>query len=158
MKNRNGQRVIRLRANLERELEELERLKKEVGELKISETHPRILGSILHDFYTGVERIFRRIAEELEGGPPNGGSWHRELLDDMSLEIDEIRPAVISEALRTQLDQYLGFRHVFRNVYGFHLDGAKLTALINGLDAVFSDFQRAIQTFNEFLKTIAAEI
>jgi hypothetical protein len=72
MQNKENQRIIRLKATIKSELEELEKLKREVDELNIEESHPRMLGSILHDFYTGVERIFCRIAEELEGGLPNG--------------------------------------------------------------------------------------
>jgi hypothetical protein len=76
----------------------------------------------------------------------------------MSMEIDGIRPAVISEALREQLDEYLRFRHLFRNVYGFNLDAARLMELINGLDEVFSDLHQAIQEFSTFLGTIASGI
>jgi hypothetical protein len=158
MQNRENQRIIRLKATLKSELEELEKLKREIDGLNIEETHPRILGSILNDFYTGVERIFSRIAEELEGGLPNGASWHRELLNGMSIALEEIRPAVIREELKEQLDEYLRFRHLFRNVYGFHLDKTKLTKLINGLEDVFIDFQQAIQEFNQFLMAIASEI
>ena len=158
MQNKENQRFIRLKAALKRELEELEKLKKEIDELNIEESHPRLLGSILHDFYMGVERIFVRIAEELEGGLPNGASWHRELLNDMSMELDGIRPAVISEALRDRLDEYLRFRHLFRNIYAFHLDKVRLTELIKGLEEVFIDFQGAIQEFNQFLTTIASEV
>jgi hypothetical protein len=76
----------------------------------------------------------------------------------MSIELDGIRPAVISKELREQLDEYLRFRHVFRNVYGFNLDKARLTELISGLEGVFIDFQGAIQEFNKFLMIIASEI
>lgn len=65
MKPKEAQRLIRLRANLEKDLKDLSQLQKEKDELGIEGTHPRILGSILHDFYTGIERIFRKIAETL---------------------------------------------------------------------------------------------
>jgi len=33
-----------------------------------------------------------------------------------------VRPAVIDDALYRLLDDFRGFRHVFRNTYGFKLD------------------------------------
>jgi len=76
----------------------------------------------------------------------------------MSIVRDDIRPAVISKELREQLDEYLRFRHLFRNIYDFRHGKAKLIELINGLEGVFIDFQGAIQEFNQFLMTIASEV
>ena len=47
----------------------------------------RARGSILHDFYNGAERIFERIAAELNGGVPNVANWHQQLVADMALAI-----------------------------------------------------------------------
>lgn len=47
----------------------------------------RARGSMLHDFYNCVERVFLRIARELNGGTARGEQWHRDLIDDMALEI-----------------------------------------------------------------------
>ncbi|MGB9887889.1 MAG: hypothetical protein ACPLRW_12990, partial [Moorellales bacterium] len=44
--------------------------------------------------------------------------WHKQLLNRMTLEVPEVRPPVISKDLARTLDEYLRFRHVFRNVYG----------------------------------------
>lgn len=54
----------------------------------------RGIGAIVHDFYTGIEHLFERIAPELNGGLPAGPSWHRELLDDMTLDLPGVRPPV----------------------------------------------------------------
>ncbi|MDZ7290114.1 MAG: hypothetical protein ONB44_01680 [candidate division KSB1 bacterium] len=45
-------------------------------------THSLILrgkASIFHDFYNGAERIFKKIANEINGGIPTGEFWHQEL-------------------------------------------------------------------------------
>lgn len=85
--------------------------------------------SIFHDFYCGAENIFRRIAPELNGGLPDGPAWHKRLLRNMSLQIPEVRPAVISAATLRLLDEFLDFRHKFRHIYGFDLDFQKLDNL-----------------------------
>jgi hypothetical protein len=75
----------------------------------------------LHGFYSGLERLFQYIAEEMDGGPPRGEAWHRELLRQMTVEIAGVRPAVISAETAHGLDEYRRFRHVVRNVYAEHL-------------------------------------
>ena len=54
MKPKEAQRLIRLKATLEKDLKDLSQLQKEKDKLGIEDTHPRILGSILHDFYKGL--------------------------------------------------------------------------------------------------------
>ena len=71
----------------------------------------------LHGFYSGLERIFERIAAVVDGSKPTGENWHQALLEHMTAEVFGVRPAVISDATREQLDAYRGFRHVVRNVY-----------------------------------------
>jgi len=116
-----AQRLIRLKVNIQKILDELQALKVEKEELDIETTHTRTLGSIVHDLYTGVERAFQKIALELDGGLPKGERWHKDLLDHMALELKGIRPPVIDASLRDKLDEYLRFRHIFRSVYGFQL-------------------------------------
>ena len=107
----------------------------------------RARGSILHDFYNGIERVFVRIAEELNGGVPKGDQWHRQLLRDMSLEIPGLRPAVIDEDLERSLGDFLRFRHVFRSVYGFALEDRRMRPLEDDLPAVLSAFRRKVDGF-----------
>ncbi|NLF97355.1 MAG: hypothetical protein GX569_11485 [Candidatus Riflebacteria bacterium] len=42
------------------------------------------LGSILHSFYNGLENIFSVIAKEVDETVPQGFSWHKELLIQIS--------------------------------------------------------------------------
>lgn len=82
----------------------------------------RAKASFMADFYMGVEKIFRLIGEELNGGLPKGEVWHKKLLRNMTLEIKGVRPAIISDELYQDLVKFLGFRHVVRQAYGFQLD------------------------------------
>ena len=69
----------------------------------------RARGSMLHDFYNCVERVFLRIARELNGGVPRGEQWHRDLIDSMALEISGVRPAVVDRRLATSSASTFGF-------------------------------------------------
>ena len=109
------QKIHRVISEIEEELGNIERLLSELNEHQKEEPrnsfYLRAVGSIFHDFYCGVERIFERIAEELNGGIPEGENWHIQLLKDMSLQIEEVRPSVISKELVAELKGYLEFRH-----------------------------------------------
>lgn len=48
---------------------------------------------------------------------------HRDLIDDMALEIPDVRPAVVDESLANVLGECLRFRHVFRHCGGVSQTG-----------------------------------
>ncbi len=74
------------------------------------------LSSVLSSFYTGLERIFERIAKDIDGKQPKGERWHVELLEQVARRTER-RPAVISEDSRQRLSEYLAFRHSSRHTY-----------------------------------------
>jgi hypothetical protein len=50
----------------------------------------------LHAFYSGLERIFEKLASTIDGTVPTAANWHQELLIQMQTEIPSLRLAVIS--------------------------------------------------------------
>ena len=99
-------------AEVEKEIESLYELKKELAQIKSEESiiFKRSIGSILHDFYNCCERIFKKIAIDVNGGYEESDKWHKALLFRMTLPIKDIRPAVISEELAAELDDYLSLQ------------------------------------------------
>ncbi|MDI6793264.1 MAG: hypothetical protein QME81_10420 [bacterium] len=112
----------------------------------------RSKASILADFYSGVERVFEIIAEEINGGISKGEHWHKRLLRGMSIEIENVRPPVISSELYNNLLKFLGFRHVVRQAYGFQLDEEKLEELTSIFEETLDAFVVEIRTFCKFLR------
>jgi hypothetical protein len=108
------------------------------------------LAALLHSFYTGVENIFKRVAIELDGQPVRGDAWHRELLLRMKAAGVDHRPALLSEELHDTLNEYLRFRHVFRNAYSFDLDWQKMSPLVLRIEETFKKLETAL---DDFLKT-----
>lgn len=109
----------------------------------------------LHNFYTGCERIFQKIADDINGGVPRTIDWHKRLLKIMSLDIEGIRPPVISVATEKALKDYLAFRHVIRNIYGFEIDSERLKRLFAALDKTYKNFNKDITGFLSFLTRLA---
>ena len=150
-----------VRADVESELESLSQLTDELNlTLKRFGKEPssieiRAMGSILHDFYCGVEKIFERIASEIDGETPKGENWHFQLLNRMTFEIPEVRPAVIGRGTADKLKDYLRFRHLFRNVYGSHLEWEKVEDLTVPFAGVLEAFSSDIGGFLDFVDSLA---
>jgi len=110
--------------------------------------------SITHDFYCGVERIFKRIGNHINGGIPAGESWHQELLNDMKLGIPELRPPVITTDTYRLLLDFLSFRHKFRNIYGFELEHEKVADIEAKFPEAHKKFRADMEKFLLFLDTL----
>ena len=113
----------------------------------------RAMASILQDFYNACERMFHRIASDLDGGIPENGGWHRRLLASMARAAAGVRPAVISPELASTLDEYLGFRHVFRNIYGYELEGERLRRLSKDLPDTARCLEDELGAFLRWLRS-----
>jgi hypothetical protein len=154
-----GLRFIRLKTEILDELTNLDRLCHELAQFEQAETafpsmRLRALASILHDFYTGCERIFEHIAQEFDGGLPNNPAWHIQLLRDMTLELPTVRPAVINQDIANLLMEYLSFRHRFRNIYGHELEMAKMESLLHKLPEIKELLQVQVLDFIKKLEEV----
>ncbi len=111
----------------------------------------------MHDIYSGFERVFRQIAATVDGTVPGSTEWHRELLEQMGLDLPKVRPPVLTlESLR-RLDEYLRFRHVVRNVYTFSLDPERIGRLVVELEPVFQQVKQELYAFADFLETVSGK-
>lgn len=138
-----------------KELDNLSDLKNEMNEIKTetSRIFVRSMGSILHDFYNCCERIFKRISFDINEGFEESEKWHKALLFKMTIPIKNTRPAVLSEELAAELDEYLSFRHVFRNIYGFELKGKRILHLAKKFDRIADRFIKETKVFLAYLES-----
>jgi len=139
-------------------LEELgEALRETYNDMPLDTKHERVyresLALKLHNFYTGCERIFTRISEELNGGVPKSPEWHVHLLRKMTLEIEGVRPAVLLKETAAILDEYRSFRHVVRNIYGFEIKMNRMKPLLDSFDAALKAVREDLVAFTGFLRT-----
>lgn len=114
------------------------------------------MAAYLHHFYTGVEAIFSRISNNIDGGPGQAADWHRELLRSMTIDIPGVRPRVISPEVAEELDEYRRFRHLFRHVYAGELRWKKMNHLAENLPTVFTLVENSLKEFNSFLLRLAS--
>jgi hypothetical protein len=108
----------------------------------------------LHGFYSGVERIFKDIVSHIDRSLPSTAEWHQDLLIQVSSELTDLRPAILSKETRTLLDEFRGFRHVVRNVYTFNFRPARILELAQGLDQCFNLLKNDLYNFINFLEKV----
>lgn len=155
-----------LAIEIEAELKKLERLAEDIAygrdELRRdpgrADIHYSNLALKLHNFYSGCERIFRIIASELNHALPSDYDWHKRLLQRMSLEMQGKRPAVISETLHRELGDFLAFRHVVRNIYGYELAPERVDRLLDKYPATWEKFKHEMAHFVAWLRRLASEM
>ncbi len=109
----------------------------------------------LQSVYTGAEHIFQLVAERIEQSVPTGERWHTNLLTQMSLDLPDLRPAVIRTTTRDDLDDYRSFRHRIRHVYTYHIDPEKVMALVDRLPDVWAAVKQDLDHFLTFLDAVA---
>lgn len=144
---------VDLREEIELELEMLREHVDTVALLreKVETTPPDVvetmaLGAFLHGFYNGIENAFKRIAIHVDGGPPRGEAWHQELLAGMAAKTPN-RPAVISQRLADSLQDYLDFRHLFRNLYSYRLEWKRMAVLVRGCEKALNELGAELGRF-----------
>jgi hypothetical protein len=106
------------------------------------------IGYYIHTFYTGLESIFSLISRFFENSL-SGDAWHSDLLKRMKLEIPGYRPAVIDEKLWMDLNDFRGFRHIFRNAYSIDRERERHLGKRLGLTA-----KRSFASIEEFLSKL----
>jgi len=111
----------------------------------------------LQSFYTGCENLFRRIAASVDGELPAGERWHADLLDQMSIELPEIRPKVITEDTKQKLRELLGFRHTIRNIYIFDIASEPVITLASTVSTFLGQLKMDLENFSEFLKQVGKD-
>ena len=105
----------------------------------------------MQNFYIGVEQVFEEIAKHIDESMPTGASSHRELLEQMALNLPDIRPPVIGQETLARLNEYRGFRHVVIHRYGFELYPDRIQELVEVLPECSDLLSTDIRVFCEFL-------
>jgi len=82
-----------------------------------------------------------------------GERYHTDLLRRMRVEIEGVRPALLSPETFGLLDELRRFRHLFRHAYGVRLDGARLADLADKAARLRHALDRDRQAFLRALES-----
>ena len=103
------------------------------------------------------EKIFKLIVSEIDQDVPGGEQWPKDLLRQMSVNLPETRPQVINKEFFHHMEEYLRFRHLVHNIYGFQLDYDRFNNLIEELPGTINQLEQQITQFLEQYEKIISE-
>lgn len=98
------------------------------------------------NLYNLLENYFLRIAKTFENNL-DPTSWHKHLLQRMSLDIEGLRPAFFTPQDYPFFDKLRAFRHIFRHIYQRELNVAQLLELDQTVPDGIKRFQQLHQLY-----------
>lgn len=113
-----------------------------------------IIGYYLHVLYGLFENIFEQIAENFGNQIADKAQWHAQLLRRMTLDVKQIRPAVISDETYIHLNELRAFRHLFRNAYLLEFDPERLNIVLRHAKELRAHYRTDLERFLEFLEQL----
>ena len=113
-----------------------------------------IISQIVTDFYTGIETLFHRISQFF-GNSIDKSSWHKDLLKNMTLEIEDKRAVVISDATASALDELLRFRHFRRYYFDTEYDWERIEFITKKYLQSVEGVKKDLDNFIKFLEKLA---
>jgi len=112
-----------------------------------------LMAGLLENYYTCAETVFVRISQFFENSL-SVDRWHADLLEIMTLEIESVRPRLISDATFQDLRELMRFRHFKRYDFGTAYDWIRLEELLSRLKRTHPLLTKEIQTFVPFLRQL----
>ena len=113
------------------------------------------LGYQLHNLYCAFEDLFEFVAKCFENNIEDTSRYHIELLKRMTLDIEGVRPPLISRELYVALDELRAFRHVFRHAYAYEIDPDKIALLLKKFDEIEANYKNDLQRFLTLLTDVS---
>jgi uncharacterized protein YutE (UPF0331/DUF86 family) len=115
-------------------------------------------GYWIHNLYCAFEDLFKLVAGFWENSLKGNGEFHIHLLKMMMVEIEDVRPSLLSIASYKFLNELRGFRHVFRHAYSYGLDKERVSALLRKIFDQMDDVKSDLQAFRSTVAGYANDL
>ena len=112
-----------------------------------------IVAGLLENYYACLETIFLRISQSFENRL-DPARWHNDLLQKMTLEIEGVRTAAVSEETFSPLFELLKFRHFKHYYFELEYDWDRLDFLVTKLRQVHPLVTRDLERFARFASAL----
>lgn len=132
-------------------------LTKDVAVIGRTTTTGVATAGLLENFYTAVETVLVRIAQNF-GNNLRPERWHSDLLQRMTVEVPGVRPAVLSEEVYSHLDELMRFRHFKRYYYHLEYDWTRLGYLTDLAQRTAPMVTGELATFRSYVQSVIAEL
>lgn len=112
-----------------------------------------LMAGLLENYYTCTETVFLRISQFFENSL-SVDRWHGDLLEKMTLELESVRPRLISDRTFQDLRELMRFRHFKRYYFGTAYDWVRLDELLSRLKRTHPLLIKEIRSFIKFLRLL----
>ena len=112
-----------------------------------------IVAGLLENYYTCLETIFQRISQYFDNDL-DPERWHSDLLQKMTLEIDGVRAAAVSQEAFSPLFELLKFRHFKRYYFELEYDWDRLDFLVAKLSQAHPLVLHGLERFERFMSAL----
>lgn len=148
-----------LKAETAAQIREIEKIFKEITDRKKSAGKSKAslesLAYKLHNLYSAYEDLFKIIARHFENQIEDISRYHKELLKRMTLSIEGVRPALLSEETHKLLDELRAFRHFFRHAYAYEIKHEKMKPVLDSAERLKAVYRKNV---HKFLSEIEKEV
>ena len=127
----------------------------ELGPQATNSQQDIVIGYYLHVLYGLFESLFVQIAEVFGNHIQDKSQWHSHLLRRMVLDVEQVRPPVISQESYESLNELRSFRHLFRNAYLLEFDPDRLNIVLREANKLKSRYRSDLERFLDFLEQLA---
>jgi len=125
----------------------------EIAQLGRTPISALIVAGLLENYYTCLETIYLRISQSFENSL-DPARWHNDLLQKMTLEIEGVRTAAVSQETFCPLFELLKFRHFKRYYFELEYDWDRLDFLVKKLRQAHPLVMRDLERFVRFAGAI----
>ena len=130
------------REKIEAEFENIERVLAELPRpdslKKLSSLELAGVAALIHNFYNGVENVFKQVVISKGLNMPQGPSWHIGLIEIC------VANQIISRTTADMLKEYVSFRHFFSHAYSFDVDEERIAPLLERIKDVHKNLVKDI--------------
>lgn len=131
--------------SLETAVNELVKLRNDVGEEEPSMRELTAASAFLAQFYNGLENILKRFYKFFNKPLPVGADWHIILFRSFCDPPEGRLPMLFPKEIEKQLIPYRKFRHVVHHGYGFQIDWERIKPGIDEITIIFSKISKSIK-------------
>ena len=112
-----------------------------------------MIAGLVENYYTCLETAYQKISQHFENHL-NPSRWHSELLDKMTLQLEGIRIAAVSEKAHRHLVELQRFRHFKRYYFELEYDWLRIEYIVNQLIEAHPVATADLRIFVDFVRSL----